>query len=134
MPIYLTGGVFNPYSDYSHASQASAFLQQLGVSKEHIVLFEKGKNTAEEVDLITQYHTNGRLLIVTSASHTQRVSNLVSKKYASILLMPVHFATRGDNRFIPNFPSTMAMRRSERALYEYAARMRDHFNPQSLKH
>jgi uncharacterized SAM-binding protein YcdF (DUF218 family) len=125
LPIYLTGSDFNTKSTLQYADQAALFLMELGVAREDIHIINKGNSTATEtvqisaaVKLLGKPHT---LAVVSSATHGLRLSKMLAASNIDYIYIPVHFANRGDIVYRFNMPSTIALVRSERAFYEYAA-------------
>lgn len=125
IPIYLTGGIFNNRSKINHAQKAADFLYHLGVPKSDLIIINAGTNTREESVAILANNNHGKLAIVSSATHGNRISNLMIAGNQAFIFIPVHFATSKQKEFELNFPSIDSIAKVERALYEYAALARD---------
>jgi uncharacterized SAM-binding protein YcdF (DUF218 family) len=124
-PIYVTGSDFNKDTNLQHASQAAEFLMALGVSKSDITIVNKGSNTSTEaayiVEQLSKQYINPSVAVVSSATHGLRLSKILDSSKILYQFIPVHFATKGEVKYMLNVPSISSLARSERAFYEYAA-------------
>lgn len=121
MPIYLTGGTFNINTELDYASQATKLLVALGVNTPDIKIIKQGSNTLSEAKALSEYIIHQKLAVISSATHSIRLSKILKHSDIDFILVPVHYATKGDIVYTINAPSSNALIRSERAFYEYAA-------------
>lgn len=121
IPILVTGGFFLQGAKESYASKATSLLLSLGVPESQLVTVSKGTDTASEVDAIKHLVKDKNVVLVTSATHIQRASVLISEYSASVFYAPVDYHSNGT--LIPYFslPSLSALQRVQHALYEYGA-------------
>jgi uncharacterized SAM-binding protein YcdF (DUF218 family) len=120
-PIYLTGGFFNHQSKVSHAEYSSKLLMQLGVNEKDIIVVAEGQNTLQEAAALKKHLQHETIAVVSSATHGIRLHKVLNSEDIEFVFVPVHFSSKGKNNMGVNFPSLIALRRSERAMYEYAA-------------
>jgi hypothetical protein len=122
-PIVLTGGNFNDNSNANYASAAKRFLMQLGVAQADILDINSGTNSEQEVQALinadlpfSHYH------VVTSATHSYRVSKLLKQNAAPLFtLHPIDQKIVTGFEFAPSMPHISSLERSRSAIYEYFA-------------
>ena len=124
-PIYLTGENFVEFSNQNHSDIAAEFLMTMGVNENHIIPIPTGTNTKEEVEAIKTKIKEHKVAIVSSATHALRVSALADSSNIDYVFVPVDYEAVEKFRFRLNFPSISSLKRAERAMYEYAALVRD---------
>lgn len=122
--IVLTGGNFMRDKNVYYADKASFFLQSIGVDPAQIVTINKGTNTREEVQHLLNKVGNQPTLIISSATHLYRVSNL-TQHTSTIDLLAVDYKSASNDNTLLNWPSANAMQNCQDALYEYLAILRD---------
>ena len=84
----------------------------------------KGTNTSEEVANIIHLIAGKRVLLVTSATHIKRSTQLIEKWSESVASAPVDFHSSGELKPFLSLPSINAIKRVQIALYEYGARIK----------
>lgn len=125
VPIYLTGANFVESSPRMHSVVAAEFLSTLGVNKQDIIILNKGTNTKEEADAIKTSFNDKKLAVVSSATHGKRLMALMKIKNINSVFIPVDYDAVGVLNLKLNLPSSTSLVRAERAMYEYAALIRD---------
>lgn len=127
IPILVTGGHFLNDKNISYAEKAASFLVTLGVSKDNIITIPKGTTTISEVEAIKSLISNKDVVLVTSATHIERASAVLSKYSTSVLAFPVEYHSNG--RLMPylSTPSITALHKVQQALYAYGAQVKYYF-------
>ncbi len=125
IPIYLTGADFVESSSRMHSDVAAEFLNALGVDSKDIIILRSGTNTMEEAQAIGTHVKHAKLAIVSSATHGSRVTAIADKKNIDNVFIPVDYWAVGELKYKLNFPAAPSLIRAERAMYEYAALIRD---------
>jgi len=123
-PIIVTGGYFLHDKTVSYAQQASAFLTSLGVKNENIISIPTGTNTKEEIKAVENLVNQKNIILVTSATHSERCMLLLSESRANVFHARVDYLSSGSLTPFLAIPSIDALKRTERALYEYGARIK----------
>lgn len=121
--IVLTGGAFNPFSDAIYAQQAKYFLTALGVPESDIIAIASPASTRQEIKTLSEAKLDlTHYYVVSSASHSYRVSNLM-QQYGMLehTLYPVDHHNIKDIDIKLALPDLMHLQRSQAAFYEYAA-------------
>ena len=101
---------------YAQAAQA------LGVPAERIVVLDTPTDTAQEAYAVRKFlGTEARFVLVTSASHMPRSVRHFERVGLAPMASPTHFRTGrgGPGRLSYWVPSSDALRKTERAVYEY---------------
>ncbi|AGA32456.1 protein of unknown function DUF218 [Thioalkalivibrio nitratireducens DSM 14787] len=100
----------------------AAAAQALGVPAERIVVLDTPTDTAQEAYAVRELlGTEARFLLVTSASHMPRSVRHFERLGLSPIASPTHYRTGrdGPHRLGYWVPSSDALRKTERAVYEY---------------
>jgi uncharacterized SAM-binding protein YcdF (DUF218 family) len=104
----------------AHGYAAAA--QALGVDPERIVVLDSPTDTAQEAYAVREFlGTEARFVLVTSASHMPRAVRHFERVGLSPIASPTHYRTGRDglDRLRYWVPSSDALRKTERAVYEY---------------
>jgi uncharacterized SAM-binding protein YcdF (DUF218 family) len=93
----------------------------LGVEDEDFMVETGGRDTDEEMELIRRTVGQDRFVLVTSASHMPRAVILFRAKGMNPHLAPTDYlvTTTQDYWLVLAYPSLDALKKSERAFYEY---------------
>lgn len=102
----------------SNAQKMADMAILLGVPNKDIILEEHPKNTAEEALFIKEKVRGEPFVLVTSASHMLRATQLLHKQNLSPVPAPVNFSILEEIPF-SLIPSTIALQSSEKSLHEY---------------
>ena len=100
----------------------AAAAQELGVPAERIVALDTPTDTAQEAYAVRDMlGTEARFVLVTSASHMPRSVRHFERAGLSPIAAPAHYLTGrdGPRRIRYWVPSSDALRKTERAVYEY---------------
>ncbi|AHE97867.1 ElyC/SanA/YdcF family protein [Thioalkalivibrio paradoxus] len=100
----------------------AAAAQALGVPAERIVVLDTPTDTAQEAYAVRELlGTEARFLLVTSASHMPRSVRHFERVGLAPIASPTHYLTGrdGPHRLGYWVPSSDALRKTERAVYEY---------------
>ncbi len=112
----VSGGLLWGRSTYTHAEAMSRAALQLGVAEEKIVRLQDGRDTAEEAELMRELAQQGRLVLVTSATHMPRAIGL----FRSLGVRPVAAPTDYLASPAPWWRfSAYYLHNADRALHEY---------------
>lgn len=127
IPTLVTGGYFLNDKNISYAEKAASFLVSLGVSKDNIITIPEGTTTVSEVEAIKSFISNKDVVLVTSATHIERASAVLSKYSTSVLTFPVEYHSNG--RLMPylSTPSITALHKVQQAFYAYGAQVKYYF-------
>ena len=123
-PILITGGNFLHDSNVNYSEKAREFFEELGVSKDKIIITKLGTDTEEEVLSALPYIAGARTWVVSSATHIYRLENLFSFYNCVGEFFPVNHHSKGLLTPYLAFPSASALSKSELAFYEYLALMK----------
>jgi len=74
--LVVSGGFVWGDSSYTHAEAMANAAVQLGVDEEKIILLKDNRDTAEEASRMRELASQGRLVLVTSATHMPRAMRL----------------------------------------------------------
>ena len=121
--LILSGGPV--YGSLSDASAMAAVAEDLGVPPSDIVLESKSMETETEAEQIKPLVGKDRFVMVTSASHMPRAVALFQKIGLSPIPAPTDFSKEAREGFSPAmvYPSTLALLKSERVVYEFLGRV-----------
>ena len=100
----------------------AAAAQALGVDPARIVVLDSPMDTAQEAYAVRDLlGTEARFVLVTSASHMRRSVRHFERVGLSPIASPTHYRTgrAGPDRLRYWVPSSDALRKTERAVYEY---------------
>jgi len=100
----------------------AAAAQALGVPADRIVVLDTATDTAQEAYAVRDFlGTEQRFVLVTSASHMPRSVRHFERAGLTPIPSPTHFRTGrgGPHRLSYWVPSSGALRKTERAVYEY---------------
>ena len=105
----------------------ASWAERWGVAPERILVTERVTNTAEEaaaVASLVEPFESRRILLVTSAFHTQRARVLFERAGLEVIAFPVDFQVSEDRRFgiTHLLPGAGALRLNEQSLREALAR------------
>lgn len=123
-PIVVSGGNFLKDKELVYAEKASALLQGMGVKIERIIVVDEGHTTDEEILASRAYLVGRRVVAISSATHGQRLMNMLAAQGSSAVFYPVDFLSSGSLFPFVTFPSAQAIEKSRRAFYEYGARIK----------
>jgi uncharacterized SAM-binding protein YcdF (DUF218 family) len=129
--VIASGGIPDPNSQtLPESSVIRDTLGPLGVPAERVILESDSVNTSEQVanvaKLLERRHIAGTVVFVTSPHHSKRVMLLARRHGINAIISPAERAT-----FDPLLgwdtwrPSVGNLRRSEMAIYEYLAWVKD---------
>lgn len=112
------GGVFDPVPE---AITMANVANSLGVSRNDIIIESSSKDTKDQAKIIKKIVTNQIFVLVTSASHMPRSMALFNKLEMKPIPAPTrHMIQKGTGFQIWSFfPSSSALKKSERAIYEH---------------
>lgn len=116
--VFTGGAVFDPVS---HAQVMAKAAVSLGTDDERIILLDQAMDTAGEVLAVRELLQKERFVLVTSASHMPRAMFLFQAAGMQPVAAPADYLVKDAGVSHPGdfFPSAAALRRTERALYEY---------------
>jgi len=116
--IFTGGAVFDPLP---HARVMALAAVSLGVDVRNIVMLDKARDTAEEVLEVREMLAQEPFVLVTSAAHMPRAMFLFRAAGMQPVAAPTDYQVKDSGVAHPgdNFPSAGALRRTERAVYEY---------------
>ena len=118
--LVVSGGSRRPgVAPVAHGYAAAA--QELGVPAERIIVVDTPMDTAQEAHAVRELlGTDARFLLVTSASHMKRAMRHFERVGLTPIPSPTHFRTGrgGPDRLSYWVPSSGALRKTERAVYE----------------
>jgi len=116
--VFSGGAVFDPVP---HAQVMAGAAVSLGVDEGRIVLLDQARDTAEEVMAVRELLGKKRFVLVTSASHMPRAMFFFRSAGMQPVAAPTDYLVKDSGVSHPEdyFPSAAALRRTERALYEY---------------
>lgn len=118
--VFTGGAVFDPLP---HARIMAKAARDLGLAERAMIILDQPRDTAEEMLALREaIDTQADFLLVTSASHMPRALALAKDAGLSPVPAPADFLVKqadGTNHPGNYFPSAAALRRSERAVYEY---------------
>jgi len=102
-------------------------LEELGITKNNIILEKKSLNTYEEAILLKPMIANDTFLLVTSAYHMPRSMALFKKQGMDPIAAPTDFQNRnaGSFHYTMFLPSAENMKKADIALYEYLGLMKE---------
>ena len=95
--------------------------EDLGVSKDEMVLETQSQDTEGQASLILPIVGNERFLLVTSASHMPRSIALFRKAGMNPIAAPTDFGSSSSENWRPSvfYPSAGGLHRAELAMHEY---------------
>lgn len=125
LPIYLTGTSFVDGSPQIHSEIAAEFLKTMGVKQSDIIIVNKGTSTAEEMNAMGSLLNQQKVAIISSATHGRRLLSLAKQHNISSIFIPVDYQAVGEFKLSINAPAASSLMRAKRAMYEYAALIRD---------
>jgi len=116
--IFTGGAVFDPVP---HARVMALAAASLGVDEQRIVILDEARDTAEEAAALKKLLGQERFVLVTSASHMPRAMLLFQAAGMHPVAAPADYLVKDSKAAHPGdyFPSAAALRRTERAVYEY---------------
>lgn len=116
--VFTGGAVFDPVP---HARIMALAAISLGVDERDILMLDTPMDTAQEALAVSELLGQERFVLVTSASHMPRAMLLFRMAGTHPVAAPTHFLVKDSDQAHPGdyFPSAGAMRRTERAVYEY---------------
>jgi uncharacterized SAM-binding protein YcdF (DUF218 family) len=115
--LVLSGGA----EPISSAQAMAQLAQELGVSRQDMILETQSQDTEDEARLVAPIVGQERFILVTEASHMPRAMALFRKHGTHPIADPVDFRTLHSQAVASDefFPSGAALTSSERAVYEY---------------
>ena len=119
--IIVTGGNYLRDQDVFFAEKARALLLSLGIDEQRILAVNKGSTTLSEVQSISSQLNKKTILAISSATHGQRLVDILSPHAAKVYFYPVDFLSNGQLTPFLDLPSATALEANRRALYEYGA-------------
>jgi len=114
--------VFSGYAGYigvnkqPNAEVAKAVAVSLGIDEERIDLLTEAKDTREEAIDVEDFVHEGRLILVTSASHMPRAVTIFKQESLNPIPAPTYFL--GAEETSNFFPTYRALQKTERYVYE----------------
>lgn len=120
MKIIVSGGNFGDWQQpYSH--YAKLLLQELGVAKNDIVEVPHGYDTESEIKAIisTPNLFKAPLILITSASHVNRVEGYFQLCGIDVIPSPTDYLTKPNIEINLGLPSADSMTILKRAFHEY---------------
>lgn len=117
--IILSGGaVFDPVPEAQIMADAA---QALGIKIDDLIMESSSRDTEDQASLIKKIVGRNRFILVTSASHMPRAMALFRKLGMDPIPAPAGHLAKKFRQLSPGqfFPSADALRKSERAVYEY---------------
>lgn len=124
IPIIVTGGNFLHDPAINYAEKAYELLRSVGIDEHQLIMVPQGTDTASEVEAVKQYLNESDVVLVTSATHIDRTRQLLKAYCKKVYSAPVDYHSSGSLSPFVERPSTNAMQRVERAIYEYGARIK----------
>jgi uncharacterized SAM-binding protein YcdF (DUF218 family) len=118
--LVLSGGL-GPDGVSSIAQAMAQLAQELGVSRQDMILEAQSRDTEDEARLVAPIVGEQPFILVTEASHMPRALALFRKLGTHPIADPVSFRTSSSLAMTPDevFPNAEELRSSERAVYEY---------------
>lgn len=112
----VSGGYMWGEKNFTHAEAMAKAAIQLGVDKNKIVKLENNRDTAEEADRMQSLVKDGRLVVVTSATHMPRAIGLFKRQGVHPVAAPADYLVLPAQwwRF-----SAYYLHNADRALHEY---------------
>lgn len=117
--IVSGGAVFDPVPEAMTMAEAA---KTLGMQGSDVIMESDSKDTKDQARLIKSIVGKGRLVLVTSASHMPRAMALFRKQGMDPIPAPAGRGAYNKKRhWSPGllFPTADALKKSERAVYEY---------------
>ncbi|WP_017444342.1 ElyC/SanA/YdcF family protein [Gayadomonas joobiniege] len=118
--VVLSGMKESEQRRLSHPAYSAEFLQQLGLSRERILILDSNLDTQDEAKSLRQLSHNKINLLISSASHFRRIEKIFRRE--GILYTPVPSEYTSSFEIHWNWrlflPSVSALHASERAMYE----------------
>lgn len=117
--MILSGGaVFDPVPEAQSMADAA---QALGIKIEDVIMESDSKDTEDQARFIKKIVGKNRFILVTSASHMPRAMALFRKLGMDPIPAPAGHSAKKIRQLSPGqfFPNADALRKSERAVYEY---------------
>lgn len=114
--------VFSGYEGYSgvnrltNAEVAKALAVSIGVDEERIDLLTEAKDTREEAIDVADMVGDGRLVLVTSASHMPRALTIFKQEGLTPIPAPTYFM--GSDQSGSYYPTHEAVHKTQRFIYE----------------
>lgn len=114
--------VFSGYEGHSgvnklaNAEAAKLFARSLGMDEDRIYLLTESKDTREEAIDVEDMIQDGRLLLVTSASHMPRAVAIFKQEGITPIPAPTYFL--GSDRASRYYPTYEAVQKTQRYFYE----------------
>lgn len=114
--LVVSGGNVWGSSDYTHAEAMAQAAIQLGVAEDKIVRLGDNRDTAEEAERMHALAHDGRLVVVTSATHMHRAIGLFKRQGVRAVAAPTDYLAVPAQwwRF-----SSYYLHNADRALHEY---------------
>ena len=122
--IVVTGGNFMKDKEVVYAQKAHAFLTSMGISEHDVIAVDQGTTTLSEVSAIAELLNNKTVIAVSSATHKQRLLEMLQTHTADAHFYPVDYMSSGDLSPFLTFPSEYALEGCRRAFYEYLAQIK----------
>jgi len=118
--LILSGGP-TPKSGYSVARDMGLIAEELGVSREDLIIDAQSRDTEEQAQRIAAMVGQQPFILVTEASHMPRAVALFRKQGAHPIADPMGSRIERSDTPAPDrlFPDAEALRGSQRAIYEY---------------
>ena len=112
----VSGGYVWGNSEYTHAEAMARAALQLGVAEDKIVRLGDNRDTAEEAERMRALTHDGRLIVVTSATHMPRAIGLFKRQGVRPVAAPTDYLVIPAQwwRF-----SAYYLHNADRALHEY---------------
>lgn len=116
--ILSGGGYFDPVP---HAEIVENVAYTLGLRKQDLYLETHSKDTKDEAKIIKDIVGKDPFILVSSASHLPRSVALFKKQGLSPIPAPVGYMVKKRTNLSPGdfFPTVAALRKTQRAFYEY---------------
>lgn len=114
--LVVSGGFVGEKSQFTHAEAMARAAIQLGVSEDKIVRLGDNRDTAEEAERMQALARDGRLIVVTSATHMPRAIGLFKRQGVRPVAAPTDYLASPAPwwRF-----SSFYLLNADRALHEY---------------
>jgi uncharacterized SAM-binding protein YcdF (DUF218 family) len=118
--LVLSGGL-GPDGVSSIAQAMAQLAQELGVSRQDMILEAHSRDTEDEARLVAPIVGEQPFILVTEASHMPRAMALLRKRGTHPIADPMDFRTSHGQPLTPDqgFPDAEELRGSQRAVYEY---------------
>ena len=121
LPIVITGGFFLKNEKITYAEVAKDFLVSLGVAETSIITITKGYDTVSELDAVKHIVENKTVGVISSASHHFRIKRIAKDQNISMQFIAVDYLSSGALTPYVTWPSSLALKAFQRAIYEYLA-------------